>query len=168
MDLQHLFKIQSIIENSIMQISDIKEDALGKENVFDLRFLALQIKTGEIANLTKCYKYSKEQESIPKDKLFVRYLDAMKFLLSIGNVHEFNIIDKYAIEALEREENIIKLFSSIYDGISNLKEEILQNNYIGALSIYTKLFAKYVNLGEVLGLSFDEVYAYYTKNYMAS
>lgn len=168
MNLQELFKVQEIIENNIRKISNMEEDQLGKENIFDLRFLALQVKTSEIANLTKCYKYSKVRENVDRDKLMIRYMDAMKFLLSIGNVHEFNIIDRYAIDKVDREESIIKLLSYIFDDIVGLKYEILQNNYIGALTSYTRLFARYVNLAENLGICFSEVYSYYMEHYVKS
>lgn len=161
MELNELFKIQEIIENNIKQFSDIEEDILGKENVFDLRFLALQVKTSEIANLTKCYKYSRIKENIPKEKLMIRYIDAMKFLLSIGNVHHFNIINGDAINAVKKEDSIIKIFSYIFDDIKDLKHAILQNDFVHALSIYIRLFARFINLGELLGFSFEEIYNYY-------
>jgi dimeric dUTPase (all-alpha-NTP-PPase superfamily) len=164
MELSQLFKIQEIIENQIKNLSDIDEDIVGKENIFDLKFLALQVKTGEIANLTKCYKYYKIKENISREKLIIRYIDAIKFLLSIGNTYEFNIINKEAIDAIEKSDNIIKLFSSIFDDIRDLKEAILQKDYINSLLIYIRLFARYINLGECLGLEFEEIYNYYMKN----
>lgn len=161
MELNQLFTVQHIIENHIKKLANIEENLLGEENVFDLRFLALQVKTSEIANLTKCYKYSKIKENIPKEKLMIRYMDAMKFLLSIGNVHNFNIINEDAIGAVEKEENVIKLFSYIFDDITRLKHALEKDNYIDALSIYTRLFSRFMNLGELLGLSFEEVYNHY-------
>ena len=166
MELYQLFKIQEIIERNIKTLAQIEEDALGRDNTFDLRFLALQIKTAEIANLTKCYKYSKAKENIPKEKMFVRYIDAMKFLLSIGNIHNFNIIDKDAISMVEKEESLVKLFSSIFDQISLLKNNILNDNYFTSLTIYVNLFARYVHLAKNLGFTFDEVYEYYRKHYV--
>jgi len=161
MNLNQLFKVQKIIENNIRELSQIDENILGEENIFELRFIALQVKIGEIANLTKCYKYSKIKEGIPREKIMIRYIDAMKFLLSIGNDNEFNVINLEAINSVEKEDNIIKLFSSIYDNISELKQTIISDNYLDSLSIYIKLFAEIVNLGELLGLTFEEVYSYY-------
>jgi len=166
MELYQLFKVQEIIEQNIKTLAQIEEDALGRDITFDLRFLALQIKTAEIANLTKCYKYSKAKENIPKEKMFVRYIDAIKFLLSIGNVHNFNIIDKDAISMVEEEESLVKLFSSIFDQISLLKDTILNDSYFTSLTIYVNLFARYVHLAKNLGFTFDEVYEYYRKHYI--
>jgi len=161
MEFYQLFKIQEIIEQNIKTLAQIEEDTLGKDNVFDLRFLALQIKTAEIANLTKCYKYSKAKENIPREKMFIRYIDAMKFLLSIGNTHNLNIIDKESINKIDQENSLIKLFSSIFDHISILKSNLSEDNYFDSIAVYIKLFAKYVHLAESLGFTFDEIYDYY-------
>lgn len=165
MELHQLFKVQDIIENRIKLLTDIPEDHHGSENIFDLRFLALQVKICELANLTKCYKYSSIKDDIPRDKLFSRYLDAIKFLLSIGNVHGFNIIHLDAIQSIEAEDSLIKLFSSILDTISELRSNIQRGNYMASVTNYIELFARYVHLGEALGFSFDEVYQYYLKRY---
>ncbi len=77
MELNELFQIQKTIENRIKSLSDIEEDSVGEENIFDLRFLAFQVKTGEIANITKCYKYYKIKRQIPKEKVIVRYMVAL-------------------------------------------------------------------------------------------
>ncbi|MGE5631334.1 MAG: dUTP diphosphatase [Caulobacteraceae bacterium] len=161
MDLNQLFKIQAIMESNIRSSSEIDEDVLGKENIFDLRFLALQVKVGEIANLTKCYKYTHVKEDIPKEKLMFRFIDAMKFLLSIGNLHEFNIINLDAINSVPVEENIIKVFSLIYSDINDLKDATFRCNYVDSINNYIRLFARFVNLGKLLGFTFQEVYDYY-------
>lgn len=164
MDFKELFKVQEIIENHIKNLSDIDENVVGEENVFDLKFLALQVKTSEIANLTKCYKYYTVKEDIPKEKLIIRYIDAMKFLLSIGNAHDFNIINEESIKAFKEDDSIIKIFTNIFDNIKELKDSIKVKDYIKSLSIYIELFSRYVKLGEKLGLDFSEVYNYYMKN----
>lgn len=161
MQLASLFKIQEIIESKIVQFSNVDENALGVENTFDLRFLALQIKTGELANLTKCYKYKYVLKQDTKEKLMVRYLDALKFLLSIGNQHSFNIIDLEAVQNTPKQDHLIPLFSCIYDDISHLKRTIKEEAYIDALGLYIVLFAHYVNLGELLGFSIPEVFRYF-------
>lgn len=161
MNLQQLFKIQEIMESNIRENSKIDENVLGKENIFDLRFLALQVKVGEIANLTKCYKYTKAKEDIPRDKLMFRYIEALKYLLSIGNMYDFNIIDLDAVNSSSREESLIKVFSFIYDDITELKDVVRRNNYVDSVSSYIRLFSRFMNLGRLLGLTFEEVYEYY-------
>lgn len=166
MELHQLFKIQNIIEGNIRSYTDIKEDHLGEENIFDLRFLALQVKTAEIANLTKCYKYSKVKPHIPQDKLFARFLDSMGFLLSIGNVHEFNIIDLEAINGMEKEDSIIRIFSFIFDDLTALRHSLQhQKDYYTSLSIYIRIFARYLNLAEQLNITFEEIFDYYLRKH---
>ncbi len=161
MNLQQLFKIQEIMENNIRENSKIDEDVLGKENIFDLRFLALQVKVGEMANLTKCYKYTVAKADIPKEKLMFRFVDAMKYVLSIGNMYDFNIINIDAVNSSSKEKSLIKVFSTIYDDIAELKDAVQRNNYVDSVNIYIKLFSRFMNLGRLLGFTFEEVYDYY-------
>jgi len=161
MQLNQLFKIQEIMESNIKKNSLLDEDVLGKENLFDLRFLALQVKVGELANLTKCYKYTTVKENVPKDKLMFRFVDAMKFVLSIGNMYEFNIINIDAVNSTSQEESLIKVFSLIYDDIAELKGTVNRNNYVDSVNCYIRLFSRFVNLGKLLGFTFEEVYEYY-------
>lgn len=163
MQLSHLFKVQEIMENNIKHLSQIDENELGKENIFDLRFLALQVKVGELANLTKCYKYTRMKEDIPKDKLMFRFIDAMRFFLSIGNQFEFNIINLDAVNKVSNEDSLVKVFSSMFDNIRDLKYAIKIDNYVDSLNIYIKLFTEFINLGKLLGFTFEEVYDYYLK-----
>lgn len=161
MELHQLFKIQEIMENNIKRNSMLDEDVLGKENLFDLRFLALQVKVGEIANLTKCYKYTVAREDIPKEKLMFRFVDAMQYVLSIGNMYEFNIINLDAVNSTSREESLIKVFSYIYDDIAQLRYVTSMNIYIDSVNCYIRLFSRFINLGRLLGFNFEEVYNYY-------
>lgn len=168
MSLSKLFKVQDIMENHIKEISNINEEVIGEENLFDLKFLALQVKTGEIANTTKCYKYYKVKPNIPKEKLLIRYIDSLKFLLSIGNEYNFNIINEEVIDKSRYEDNIIKLFSYIYDDISELKKVVKKEDYFAGLNTYVKLFGRYLNLCDLIGLSFEEVYKYYEENILVN
>jgi len=161
MQLAQLFKVQEIMENKIKLLSQIDENELGEENIFDLRFLALQVKVGELANLTKCYKYTRLKEDVPKDKLMFRFIDAMKFFLSIGNQFEFNIINIDAVNKALKEDSLVKVFSGMFDDIRDLKYAIQRDNYVDSLNIYIKLFSEFINLGKLLGFTFEEVYDYY-------
>lgn len=165
MNLQHLFKLQELMESEIVKSSLVSEDSHGARNTKDLRFLALQVKTGELVNLTKCYKYSQISSNIPREKLTVRYIDSMKFLLSIGNMYEFNIINETTLLKLDDHDDIVTIFSNIYSLICKLKNETERDMYIEALSTYIELFSHYLKLGSLLGFEFDEVYKYYQSNF---
>jgi dimeric dUTPase (all-alpha-NTP-PPase superfamily) len=161
MNLQELFKIHELMENHIKTVSNLDEDMLGRDNLFDLRFLALQVKIGELANLTKCYKYARIKDNLPKEKLMIRYIDAMKFLLSIGNINEFNIINFDSIKGTEESSNIIKVFSNIFEYINEVRDLSRRGIYFDSLSAYMKLFAEFIKLAKYLGLTMDEVYDSY-------
>lgn len=160
-DLQKLFEIHEIMENYIKKASNIEEDSLGKENVFDLRYLALQVKVGELANLTKCYKYARIKENLPKDKLMTRYIDALQFLLSIGNINDFNIIGFDNILGVKKDSSIIKVFSNIYQYICDVRELARRDRYFDALNAYVRLVEEFVKLADHLGFTMDEVSARY-------
>lgn len=163
MHLQQLFKVHEAMENHIRKVSNIDEDMLGRENVFDLRFLALQVKIGELANLTKCYKYARIKDNLPKEKLMMRYIDAMKFLLSIGNLNNFNIIGFDSITGTKDSSNIIKVFSNIFEYINEVKDLTQRGIYFDSLNSYMKLFAEFIKLADHLGFTIEEVCDSYQK-----
>lgn len=161
MNLQELFKVHEIMENHIKAVSNLDENMLGKENIFELRFLALQVKVGELANLTKCYKYARIKDNLPKEKLMARYMDALMFLLSIGNINNFNIISFESIHGTKDSSNIIKVFSNIFEYISEVRDLSQRGIYVDSLNAYIKLFAEFIKLAGHLELTMDEVYESY-------
>ena len=165
MELLDLFKIQDYMEKEIQGFSNIPEDALGEENTFDLRFIALQVKTGELANLTKCYKYNAKSPEISEEKLFSRALDAFQLLLSIGNVHQLNFINLDALRAVPKEENKIKTFTNIFEGIVRLQGVLRSGDYYHALSLYIHLFAQYIYLAQQLNIDFERIYQYFLSRF---
>jgi len=157
MELSVLFEKQATFENEIIANTSIKEDAVGEDNILEILFLALQVKIGELANLTKCYKYFKVKPNLPKHKLMVRYTDALRYLLSIGNRHQFNMIQTSDLNTQIEIEDIIQIFSNLYDDISLLKRNIRNDHYVEGLNIYIKIFSLFVYLGQQLGLSNQEI-----------
>lgn len=165
MELMDLFKIQDYVERKIQRAADIPEDALGEENTFELRFLALQVKTAELANLTKCYKYGAKTPEIPESKLFLRALDAFQLLLSIGNIHHLNSISIDAITTVPAEENQIKTFTAIFDGIPKLRKVLSGDDYYQAMNLYIQLFAQYIYLARQLDIDFERIYEYFLSRF---
>jgi dimeric dUTPase (all-alpha-NTP-PPase superfamily) len=161
MNLQQLFKVHENLENHIRSVSNLEEDMLGKENIFELRFLALQVKVGELANLTKCYKYARIKDNLPKEKLMTRYIDAFMFLLSIGNLNNFNIISLDSITGTKDSSNIIKVFSNIFEYINEVRDLTQRSVYIDSLNAYMKLFGEFIKLAGHLGFTIEEVFESY-------
>ncbi len=161
MKINELFKIQATMEEQMSILSGVEENALGDHNVMNVRFLAIQVKLGELANLTKCYKYKKDINEIPRNKILFRYLEGMRYLLSIGNKYDLNIIDDYAFENIRESEDLIILFSELYDGLSQLKKLLGNDQFVDGLNEYIFVFAKYIQLARALQISYDEAYAYF-------
>lgn len=163
MKINELFKIQQTLEEKLSLISGMEENALGEHNVLNVRFLAIQVKLGELANLTKCYKYRKNINEIPRKKVLFRYLEGLKYLLSIGNKYQLNMIDDYAFENIKESDDLIILFSELYDGLSTLKDHINKDRFVDALTQYIYVFAKYIQLATPLNISYEEAQSYFNE-----
>jgi len=170
MKVEYLFRIQQILDNEIRAICQSGGEEFDRKHLIKTQILALEVKTGELANLTKCYKYPRALHRPDKQKLLIRYLDCFKFLLSIGNDNQFNIVD-FDIEDLlnlvqtNPYDTIIDLFLSIFDNIANLKRDLFVENYISCLNVYMTIFKEFAMLGSLLGLTFEDVFSYYDRIY---
>lgn len=161
MNIKELFDLQRAMETKAINLSGIDESALGENNILNVRTLALQVKIGELANLTKCYKYQKDMTTIPKNKMLFRYIEGMIYLLSLGNRYQLNIIDDHAFDNVATNEDLIVTFSEIYEGITGLKDTLEKDRYVEALRNYITIFAKYLHLGRSLNISYDEAMTYF-------
>lgn len=167
MELKYLFKIQNIIDSEIRRLCQRRNgEVLDRQNLIKTQILALEVKTGELANMTKCYKYPQPLKELDKKKLIIRYVDCFKFIFSIGNDNHLNVVD-FDLEELTRVitrgpyETIIDIFLSLFDNITSLKRDLFAENYISAVNVYMTIFKEFVLLGQLLGLTFDEVFDYY-------
>jgi len=161
MKINELFKIQQSLEEKLSLISGMEENALGEHNIMNVRFLAIQVKLGELANLTKCYKYRKNINEIPRRKVLFRYLEGLKYLLSIGNKYQLNMIDEYAFENIKESDDLITLFSDLYASLSDLKSHLEHDRFVDGLTTYIFVFAKYIQLAKPLNISYEEAQSYF-------
>jgi dimeric dUTPase (all-alpha-NTP-PPase superfamily) len=170
MRLNYLFKIQNIIDNDIRRICQQDGSVIDRAHLVKTQILALEVKTGELANLTKCYKYPQKMKDVDKRKLIIRYVDCFKFLFSIGNDNHFNVVNfsvKELIDSITKEpyETIVDVFLSLFDNITNLKRDLVNENYISGVGVYMTIFKEFVLLGQLLGLTFEDVFNYYDNIY---
>lgn len=157
MKLTKLFEIQAAFESAIIENTSIKEDALGEENIRDILFLALNVKLGELANLTKCYKYNQVKPNLPKHKLVIRYTDVLRYLLSTGNKHQFNMIQWEDLNHTIETQDAIQIFSKLFDDLTTLKKAVKSDQYVQALNDYIRIFSYFIHLGAILGLTESEI-----------
>lgn len=161
MNIKELFELQKQLESKASLMSGIEETALGEENVLNVRMLALQVKFGEMANLTKCYKYKKDLGEIPKNKILFRYVEGMIYLLSLGNKYNLNVIDDYAFQNEKTYDDLIVNFTTMFESLVDLKRKLEQDQYIAALNLYIRVFANYIHLGRLLNIEYDEALSYF-------
>ncbi len=166
MKVKYLFKIQNIIDTEIRRICQRDGETLDRNRLIKTQILALEVKTGELANLTKCYKYPCPAGEPEKKKVLIRYVDCFKFLLSIGNDNEFNVVNSELKDIPEDAEGeLLDLFLKIFDRIAELKRNLLEENYLASLTTYMEIFKDFIFVGYLLGITFEEVFDFYDKIY---
>ena len=95
-----------------------------------------------------------------------RYVECFKFLLSIGNDNEFNVVNSELKDVPEDAEGeLIDLFLRIFDRIAELKNNLLAENYVPSITAYMEIFKDFIFVGYLLGITFEEVFDFYDKVY---
>jgi len=172
MKLEYLFRIQKIIDEEIRVVYRPPDQELDRQHLVKTKILGLEVKTGQLANLVKAYKYPNLVSRPEKWKLLYRYLDCFKYLLSIGNDNHFNIVNFELDELLrglseDANRTILDLFLALFDSITNLKRDLVHDNYISGINVYIAIFKEFVLLGYLLGLTYEDVFSYYDRVYRA-
>ena len=188
MNLEKLFQMQKELDDRILAEHPIQkgEDRLAK------KILALQVELGELANCWRGFKYwsynqkpkTEELGECPlckgtgdlgtvwaenciecggsgkvvvKNPLLEEYVDALHFILSIG----LDITDPELIELreIDKAETITEQFIMIFDAVGELYEFEYEH------WDYESLLIKFVDLGEMLGFTWEQIEkAYLEKN----
>lgn len=174
MDLTKLFETQAALDNHIY---DKHPELRGLDNL-DWKVLALQVELGECANEWRGFKkWSNNQEPrtktesicgcimcehhfIPnkKNPLLEEYVDCLHFILSIGLEMKL-IIKNLAVPPIARAD-ITRAFSGLMFGAGTLlnTEAYKEVNY-------TSVFTRFIQLGELLGFTWEQIEdAYFAKN----
>ncbi|MCM3598989.1 dUTP diphosphatase [Metabacillus idriensis] len=175
MNLKKLFDMQRVLR-----------DRIGYKNHdrFEKLTLALIVEIGECANEWRGFKFwSKDQEpntfaikttafgkklvNIEEDQLFnpllEEYVDGLHFILELGIELE-EVLNEYVEDCFGGIENQTylqkkKTITEQFILVSNLAGQMVEDDY------YCELFAAYLNLGEMLGFTDEQIeQAYYTKN----
>lgn len=175
MNLQKLFEMQAELDERIIQ----QHPELRGQNNLDWKLLALQVELGECANEWRGFKkWSNDQEPRTRkyltnyteqdshlgvgaqwvNPLLEEYVDCLHFILSIGL--ELGL----AIEDLTTHKighaNITRVFTDLMMTTGTLiyPEGDKEQNY-------KILFIRFIQLGELLGFTWEEVeQAYFAKN----
>ena len=186
MNLEKLLEIQGGLDYHIIKQHPEIED-LGNN---DWKFLALQVEIGELANEWRGFKYwSNDREprteykgeeinlygdgevvdtirkkGKPGNPLLEEYVDGLHLILSIGN--DMHIVADYLRslkikEVTDINQAFLRLFRHVSGLNRNLREEFGNNAYF----LWTKMYYMYLDLGNALGFTEDDIEtAYLLKN----
>ncbi|UYL94158.1 dUTP diphosphatase [Geobacillus phage vB_GthS_PK5.2] len=160
MNLQKLFEMQRQLDEHIEKKHPRKpgEDRLAK------KILAFMVELGELANelpeVFKFWSYKKNN----REKALEEFCDGLHFLLSIGlEIAEPQKIDVARWNAA-KADNITEQFLHVMTHAINLGNT-LRNNISYYPFEYEWLFLRYIQLGEMLGFTWEQIEeAYLRKN----
>jgi len=125
-----------------------------KENRHSEKVLALLVELGELANETRCFKFWSNKPASKKEIILEEYVDGVHFLLSLGLE---NSIEELSIKPIKKD-TLTEQFIGLYNAFILLQIQFTSKTYSYAWSAY-------MGLGEMLGMSWDEIEtAYLVKN----
>lgn len=151
MQLQKLYTMQQELDEKIE-----KQHGLKDQDLVDQRILALLVELGELANETRCFKFWSIKPASERNIILEEYVDGVHFLLSIGLTLGYTT--DIPREGSTRTESLTNQFLSIYELVTIFKEDKQEEEFL-------VLFATYMELGTMLGFTWEEVeQAYISKN----
>lgn len=152
MQLEKLFSMQEALDRHIKQ-----NHSLENEDLFNQKVLALVVELGELANETRCFKFWSVKPSSEKEVILMEYVDGVHFILSLGIECGFH---KQQIELHGEPSNI-----QVTEQFLVINEKVLTFKNSKSLKDFIALFESYIQLGILLGISYDEMEkAYFEKN----
>ncbi|AJD92051.1 hypothetical protein JMA_27340 [Jeotgalibacillus malaysiensis] len=182
MELTKLFNAQRQLDEHIEKEHPRQpgEDRLAK------KILALHVELGELANEWRGFKFwSRDQKprtiehkferfvdnlgniEILKNPLLEEYVDNIHFAVSIAldlNVKPEKIAE-FIITNVSPKKSIEDKFLYVNKKLVDLYEEIRDRNSANAVYYWVRLFEQLLQLGTILGFSWDEIEAaYFEKN----
>ncbi|CAG9619579.1 dUTP diphosphatase [Sutcliffiella rhizosphaerae] len=128
------------------------QHGLRKEDLINEKILALLVELGELANETRCFKFWSVKPSAERTVILEEYVDGVHFILSLGLT--FGYGNELPPRMAEKKDSLTSQFNQVYSLISVFKNDISEINY-------AVLVDNYMNLGEMLGFSWEEVEAAY-------
>ncbi|WP_078379460.1 dUTP diphosphatase [Sutcliffiella halmapala] len=151
MELKKLYTMQLELDSKIE-----KQHGLKNQDLVEQKILALLVELGELANETRCFKFWSVKPASEQRVILEEYVDGVHFLLSIGLTLGYT--SDIPREVGTKTESLTEQFLSIYELVTLFKEEKQEEPFL-------VLFATFMELGAMLGFTWDEVEnAYMTKN----
>jgi dimeric dUTPase (all-alpha-NTP-PPase superfamily) len=152
MDTKKLFSMQKELDRHIEL-----QHGLMDEDLFDRKVLALTVEIGELANETRCFKFWSVKPSSEFQVIIEEFVDGIHFILSLGIECGFDHIGKITADTHESVD-INGQFLTVYESIHTFRGSRQKDDYL-------HLFASYMKLAKLLGLSESQIeQAYIEKN----
>lgn len=151
MEWNKLFAMQKELDSYIEENKQLTE----RDDLFTKKILALLVELGELANETRCFKFWSSKASSERSVILEEYVDGVHFILSLGIEKGFTIDGLYVEKAKNGQT---EQFLDVFEKVLQFQKNPNQSNY-------NRLMISYLQLGELLGFSEDDVQqAYVEKN----
>ncbi|WP_078545192.1 dUTP diphosphatase [Litchfieldia alkalitelluris] len=151
MNLHTLYKMQSVLDQHI-----VEQHQLQKESLFDRKVLALLVELGELANETRSFKYWSLKPPASETIILEEFVDGVHFILSLGielgyTKEEIHINSNQSSTAVDQ-------FLLIFQRVTKLQETRSKEDFV-------KLVQDYFSLAYHLGFTQEQIIdAYVAKN----
>lgn len=142
MDLKKLFHLQKDLDSQIIEEHDLENEVL-----FSQKSLALQVRLGNLANGTGCYKYWSSKSPVKREIILEEYVNCLHCILSIGIDKKFDDINPSSVKF---NYSITEQFLDLYVDINDFVICSSEDHYV-------TLFNDFLSLGKNLGLSELEI-----------
>lgn len=111
MNLEKLYEFQNKLDKDMQKRLDVQGKLLLSQ-----KLLALQVKIGELANETQCFKFWMSKKAPARRKILNKYIECIYFILSIGIEKGFTETE-FAVKEVEYEltEQFLNLFIDMND-----------------------------------------------------
>ena len=111
MNLEKLYEFQSMLDKGMQDRLDVQGKPL-----LTRKILALQVKIGELANETQCFKFWLSKKSSIRRKILEKYIDCIYIIFSIGIEKGFMETEFKVTEAeYELTDHFLNMFIDLND-----------------------------------------------------
>lgn len=151
MNLEKMLQFQQELDKKI----ENKIHLQGK-SLLVKKLLSFQVKVGELADETQCFKYWIDKPSFDRQAVLDKYLECTQFLLTIGLDKDFT---QNEINIKNIEYDLIEQFSNLFIDINDFTVCSSKDNYISLLE-------DFLNLSLTLGITENEIQEGYRDIYL--
>ncbi|MGM9972971.1 MAG: dUTP diphosphatase [Clostridiaceae bacterium] len=149
MKLNNLFKMQAERNKDLKVLTNLDEYKLNAR-----KLLALNVRVGNLANATKCFKYWEDSETTDPDYILQKYINALSCILTVGMFKGYTDID--SIEIKSNDYCLSDQFLNLYVDINDLLTTSSKDHYI-------TLLEDFLSIGKSLGLTEEIIIDAYLK-----